>query len=442
MIARNALSLCIMVLFAFLPWTDTAPAQESNTAQQLIRDVLTAGGDPPVIETGSGGALVSQGSWTAPKGGYRDPLGNFPRPSDHDLRVLVPDGMNQAEALQFYQQTRARVASRVRAKFGANAERVLRSINIYPPEQLMAGVTTEAEAIERFSKLGMGTPNLGGLRPEGLWTEGRFPFARGYERTTGRIFYNKGGKMQQGFADIVSDIVSGADDAVPQTLVGASQNAAAFAQKVAHAVETGHPEDAIKSLERTKTNLGKSFGLAGETPSTSYLDDLIAKVKNDPLPLSNPTLRQEILEAMKRATLEARLLEKLNSASVADKELITRWLQEIRTGGTTCERIMAFFGKLPLDKIALSLNTIFTFYQGYVIAGKVDEGDIEGALRESLVWYAFEYDWHRSRHDGDDGQSAHRAGEILRLRSHGFNAELRRPAGGRLHRARTRSECP
>ncbi len=391
MIARNSLSLCILVLFVFLPCTNTAPAQEPNTAQRFIRDVLIAeGGGPPVIETGSGGALVSQGSWTAPKGGYRDPLGNFPRPSDHDLRVLIPDGMNQAEALQYYQQTRARVAARVRAKFGENAERVLRSVNIYPPEQLMAGVTTEAEAIERFSKLGIGTPNLGGLPPEGLWAEGRFPFARGYERTTGRIFYNKGGKMQQGFADIVSDIVSGADDAVAQTLVGASQNAAAFAQKVAHAVETGHPEDAIKSLQRTRTNLGKSFGLAGETSSTSYLDDLIAKAKNDPLPLNNPTLRQEILEAMKRATLEARLLEKLKSASVADKELITRWLQEIRTGGTTGQKIMAFFGKLPLDKIALGLNTIFTFYQGYVIAGKVDEGDIEGALRETIVWAAFE----------------------------------------------------
>lgn len=391
MIARNALSLCILALFAFLPCTNIAPAQESNTAQRFIRDVLIAeGGGPPVIETGSGGALVSQGSWTAPKGGYRDPLGNFPRPSDHDLRVLIPNGMNQAEALQFYQQTRARVAARVRAKFGENAERVLRSVNIYPPEQLMTGVTTEAEAIERFSKLGIGTPNLGGLPPEGLWTEGRFPFARGYERTTGRIFYNKGGKMQQGFADIVSDIVSGADDAVAQTLVGASQNAAAFAQKVAHAVETGHPEDAIKSLQRTKTNLGKSFGLAGETSSTSYLDDLMAKIKNDPLPLNNPTLRQEILEAMKRATLEARLLERLNTASVADKELITRWLQEIRTGGTTGQKIMAFFGKLPLDKIALGLNTIFTFYQGYVIVGKIDEGDIEGALRETIVWAAFE----------------------------------------------------
>lgn len=391
MIARHALSLCILVLFVFLPLTNTAPAQESNTAQRLIRDVLIGdAGSTPVIETGSGGALVSQGSWTAPKGVYRDPLGNVPRPSDHDLRVLIPDGMNQAEALQFYRQTRARVASRVRAKFGKDAERVLRSINIYPPEQLMAGVTTEAEAIERLSKLGIGTPNLGGLPPEGLWTEGRFPFARGYERTTGRIFYNQGGKMKHGFADIVSDIVSGSDDAVAQTLVGASQNTVAFAQKVAHAVEAGQPEDAIKNLQRTRTHLGKSFGLAGETSSTSYLDDLIAKVKSDPVPLSNPTLRQEILEAMNRATLEARLLEKLKSASVADKELITRWLKEIRTGGTTGQKIMAFFGKLPLDKIALGLNTIFTFYQGYVIAGKVDEGDIEGALRESLVWVAFE----------------------------------------------------
>ncbi len=367
-------------------------AQEPNTAQKLIEEVLMAGGEKvaPVIEPGSGCALVSLGSWTKPGGSYRDPLGSHQRPSDHDLRLVVPKGLNNAEALQFYNQTRARVAYGVRMRFGVNANRILESINIYPPEQLMAGVKTEAEAIERFAEHKIGTPNLGGLPPDGLWTKGRFEFARAYERTSGRIFFNDGKKMQSGFADIISDVVCGAEDAVPSTLSGASQNAAAFAEKAAHAVEAGRPEDAIKDLQRTRTSLGKGYGLAKVEGSASYLDDLISKAKKDPFPLLNPSLRDEILKATKRASLEAHLLEKIETASAADKELITQWLKELNGQTTVGQKIMNFFEKVPFDKIALGLRTIFTFYQGYVIAGKVDENDIDGALREAGVWVTFE----------------------------------------------------
>jgi hypothetical protein len=386
---RRPTFLAGFISFLFILWTAAGFAQEPNTAQTLIKDVILGEGGTPVIEAGSGGALVSQGSWTKPGGSYRDPLTNL-HPSDHDMRVVVPQGMNNAEALQFYNQTRARVAYRVRARFGANADKILESINIYPPEQLMAGVTAESEAIERFSQLGIGTPNLGGTPPEGLWTSGRFSFARAYERTSGRIFFNSGGKMQSGFADLVSDVAAGADDAVAFTLEGASQNAAAFAEKVAHAVEAGKPEDTIKNLQRTRTYLGKSYGLSQTEGSASYLDDLIAKARNDPFPLLNPSLRQEIMQATRRASLEARLLEQLPTASAADKELIMRWLQEIQSGGTTGQKIMHMFGKVPFDKIGLGLRTVFSFYQAYVIAGKVDEGDIEGALREAGVWVTFE----------------------------------------------------
>jgi tetratricopeptide (TPR) repeat protein len=366
-------------------------AQEANTAEILIKDVLMASGEgvTPVIETGSGCALVSAGSWTKVGGSYRDPLTNV-RGSDHDLRLVVPEGMNNAEALQFYNQTRARIATRVRMRFGPNATKVLEAINIYPPEQLMTGVTSEFEAIDRLGKLGISTPNLGGTAPEGLWTQGRFSFARIYERSTGRIFFNSGGTMQSGFADIVSDVVAGADDAAVYTLKGASQNAAAFAEKVAHAVEAGKPEDAVKNLTRTRSMLGKSYGLAQMEGSASYLDDLIARAKSDPFPLLNPSLRQEIVLATQRASLEARLLEQLPTAGAADKELITRWLQEIQSGGTTGQKIMQMFGKVPFDKIGLGLRTVFSFYQAYVIVGKVDEGDIEGALREAGVWAVFE----------------------------------------------------
>ena len=364
-------------------------AQEPNTAQKLIKDVLLSGSGTPIIDAGSGCALVSGGSWTKVGGSYRDPL-TIVNGSDHDLRMLVPDGMNNVEALQMYNQTRARVASRVRAQFGANGNKVLEAINIYPPEQLMAGVTTEAEAVERLSKLGIGTPNLGGTPVEGLWSSGRFSFARAYERSTGRIFYNSGGAMRSGFADIVSDVVAGADDAAVYTLRGASQNAAAFAEKVAHAVEAGKPEDTIKNLQRTRSMLGKSYGLAQAEGSAGYLDDVIAAAKADPFPLLNPTLRQKIVQATRRASLEARLLEQIQNASVADNELITRWLRELQSGGTTGQKIMQMFGKVPFDKIGLGLHTAFSFYQAYVIAGKVDSGDIEGALREAGAWVTFE----------------------------------------------------
>ena len=85
-----------------------------------------------VAETGE--TIVGCGSWISGKK-YKDPL--LSGTSDHDMRVVKTGGGDEA-AMKSWLNVREKVAAKVRARFGANADKVLRSINIYPPDELMA----------------------------------------------------------------------------------------------------------------------------------------------------------------------------------------------------------------------------------------------------------------------------------------------------------------
>jgi hypothetical protein len=226
------------------------PALGQSTAQTLISQVIGVGGGPALIPTGANYGVVGVGSWITGQN-YRDPLGNFARPSDHDLRVVVPSTASREEALQIYNTVRSRIISRVNVQFGSRAPEVLRSINIYLPNQLMVGVTNESEAIQAMREAGVVTPNLGGEAVEGLWTSGRFEFTRAYE-TKGRLFYNSGGQMRAGYADILSDVIHGEPDVAINTLRGAAQNGEAFASKALKALKDDKPEDLVKNLTRAE----------------------------------------------------------------------------------------------------------------------------------------------------------------------------------------------
>jgi len=374
-----------------------ALAQGDSTAQKIIRDVLGIGGEglSPLIQEGQG--ITGCGSWVASGGSYRDPMAKkspgiwqFDNPSDHDLRLLVPEGTTNAEALRIYKDVRGKIETRVRSTFKRDADRILKSINLYPPEQLMRGVGSPEEAIEALRTLPRGTPNLGGLDPEGLWTKGRMEFARAYEGK-GRIFFNQGGAMRQGFADLVSDVVKGEPDAILNTIPGATSNAEAFAQKTFYSLVGKKDEDIVKNLKRTEGALQKARGLSAQGSVKSRLyDEILSRVESDPMYLAKPEARSLISRYTKEATLEARLLEKLRTAGDADKQLILRWLEEMRAGAGAWQKLWTVFEKVPLQEAAVVLNGIFTFYQIYVIGEKLYEGDKIGALKEAGIWAIFE----------------------------------------------------
>jgi tetratricopeptide (TPR) repeat protein len=392
--------LGVVTFFGLFGIPNSVLGQE-NTAAKIISDVIGVGKDS-FLKVGQG--LTGLGSWVTPGGKYRDPLTRteagayefLNNASDHDLRLVLPEGTSEEEALKIYQEVRSQFVSRVRASFGNEAERVLQSINIYPPEQLMKGVEREAAALQRLDELGVITPNLGGKAPEGLFTPGRFEYARGYEKS-GRLFYNSGGKMKQGFADILSDVVSGAEDVVPDTLRGASSNAEAFAKKAYTAFLEKKPQDLVKNLERAQVNLQKSRAILKDsgtlakssTSQTSSLYSDVSKVVDaDPI-LANPATEQKILQYTKQVSLESRLLGRLETASAAEKELILRWLGEMGAGAGVWDKMWGVFEKVPMQEIGRVLETLFLFYEGYVISGKLGEGDLEGALKETELYATF-----------------------------------------------------
>src|ERR1017187_8852991 len=101
--------------------------------------------------------VVGLGSWISGKK-YNDPLTGGA--SDHDMRLLLPQGTAPENALEEWRATQAKLKEMVKAEFGKDADRVLSTINLYPPTQLVQGVEDGADAAERF--IGLQTvPNLG-----------------------------------------------------------------------------------------------------------------------------------------------------------------------------------------------------------------------------------------------------------------------------------------
>lgn len=59
--------------------------------------------------------------------------------SDHDFRFISSQGSSNQEAFEQWVQARNKITSAIREEFGDQADKVLKSINIYPPNQLMEG---------------------------------------------------------------------------------------------------------------------------------------------------------------------------------------------------------------------------------------------------------------------------------------------------------------
>ena len=162
---KHGAVLGVVILFGLFGIPNSVLGQKI-TPDKIISDVIGVGKNSFLKE---GQALTGLGSWVKVGAKYRDPLARTESgayeflhdASDHDLRLVLPEGTSEEEALKIYQEVRSQIASRVRASFGNEADRMLQSINVYLPEQLMEGVESQAEALRRLDELGVITPNLG-----------------------------------------------------------------------------------------------------------------------------------------------------------------------------------------------------------------------------------------------------------------------------------------
>jgi len=196
------LPLCLaLLLFCALP----APAAAPVEGQIPVREIVDRAVEAYVQRTGN--QVVGMGSWI--KGAtYRNPL-TSPDPSDHDMTPVFQGGKpaeleRQWKDIQSFM--REEIADGLRkAKPGITPQeidKVMRSVNVYPPESLVADVVDEKEAVERFSRM-KAKPNLGGATVEGVWGKAKKPFTQAYAQSAGRTYFRgPKGIVRKGFTDL------------------------------------------------------------------------------------------------------------------------------------------------------------------------------------------------------------------------------------------------
>ena len=149
-------SSVLFLIFLFIPSLLVAADTATNVrVQEVIKEIV---GD-------TNQKFIGLGSWITGQN-YRDPL--FGGTSDHDIKLILPFGTSDDEALKAYKNARKTLTDRIRAKFGSDADKVLKSINLYPPTQLHRTIPSADAAKSTFRQWGV-VPNLG--IPEGALTE-------------------------------------------------------------------------------------------------------------------------------------------------------------------------------------------------------------------------------------------------------------------------------
>jgi hypothetical protein len=363
--------------------------------------------------------VIGQGSWLRPasqaagKGpisrAYADPL--LGGTSDHDLR-LVMKGKDQAIAYR-WKLAQDRLRDGIRSLFPKNASakaieetllkygfrpaeaqalarqggealvgKILQSVNLYAPPQLMREVVNDKTAAAVFKKLGS-VPNLGGRLIEGVWGEGTTAAIQEFE-AGGRLFWNSGKGARAGFVDLVHL----AEGPGRYTLGGAANLSAQWAEKAMEALNEGDPELVAKYLKRLKSTLNlaarKGNLSAGAMADTfAQLDDLIAQAGKGNIPAGQA---QRIL---KGARMQASLLGELaRNPGATDRQVLMAILDS---------KAPSRFGKVgewfrrtweTADNWVMferALQGVFVVYSTWQVAGTWGEQGMETALRQAGV---------------------------------------------------------
>lgn len=356
-------SVLALVIFG-LP----APQQPSTALrmQSILKSV--------VQETGA--KLLSVGSWIS-QTNYRDPL-KFAAGSDHDLRLLMPPGTTAEDANQAWRAVRQKIIEKVRAEFGKDASKVLANTNFYAPSQLMSGVETQADALERFAKLGQ-VPNLGysgkvtASTPmklaEGLYGPGAGAYTQAYERSAGRLFYSVNGKVYSGMADLVHE----GEGIAKYTVSGSASTAFQWAAHAEEAMKASSPEAVAKYLARLERDLVKARDLARLPVNTALraeLAEMASKLRANPRALTS--LEGPLTSLLHRASLEGALLSRFDRGGLAQKAILRVAIDGIEAGNKVGKALTAALEKIPGSLVVEGMVTMFSTYMASRSLGEED----------------------------------------------------------------------
>ena len=250
--------------------------------------------------------VIKQGSWIS-KDNYReifkrdagelvpDKFGNLiasANPSDCDARLFIPfqkvsDDVVKGVWLEFREKLGKNLESMAK-KAGYSSfdiQNIRKAVNFYPPEQLIKGITTRAEALEFFNNMGT-YPSLLEAGEEGA--DGMFARNTQFLRQK----YEKGARVR--VCQLVADesgsgwrlerkltaVKEHAIEGVAKKNVKGFANAAELAIHDANkAAKAGNPDLAIKNIDRAGDYLTNARKLTNANTSSKLIKDLEALEK-------------------------------------------------------------------------------------------------------------------------------------------------------------------
>lgn len=329
--------------------------------------------------------VVGMGSWISGKN-YGDVL--KAGASDHDLRLVAPRGTNEAAALRQWQEARNRLSRLIEKEFGGDAAKVMKTVNLYPPTQLMKGVEDMADAQARFVKLGQ-VPNMGyreavsAATPakfsEGLYGTGSKVWTDAYEESAGRLFYSRGGKAYMGLTDL-THLSEGIERF---SVSGMSNTSGQWIDHVAEELAHGRGDKVAKYIERIDRDLAKAKSLARVDMDVAWrkeLRDLAKTLKDHPGRLGS--LQREIDAAMSRARMESSILGCYEKTGASGRKILNAALTDIQKQGRL-SRIWAKAGdSVPPGTIAMGIILYIQTRETVKAAG---EEDFQKAYNEAFI---------------------------------------------------------
>jgi len=153
-----SIALCVGLLSAAVSTSNYT----ADMVEGVIEEFISASGTTDM-------EIIGQGSYIK-KSGFRDPL--LGGSSDFDMRIRLKNAnVSPEEAARRWVEVQNRIRQIVQKKFGNMtfmingkpvnaAQAILQKINLYPPQQIMKGVTSKSQAYALFKRYGI-VPNLG-----------------------------------------------------------------------------------------------------------------------------------------------------------------------------------------------------------------------------------------------------------------------------------------
>jgi hypothetical protein len=358
---------------------NAAIAQNTMATKDAIRELIT---EYIATESKTGTKMIGLGSWIS-GGNYRDPLTTSSGvPSDHDMRMFMPEGTSDHAAFEEWRKAQNWIKTRVKERFGKDSDEILKSINIYPPDQLMKDFNSASDAKRTFANVYKSSPNLGGAEPEGLFSKASKGWKQNYEAKKGVVIYQDP-KSNKVFTSNTS-LEHMSEGYGKFTLNGMADLTDEWIEHLDDAIGQGDPQFIKKYLERMDESLAKGKNL-GRSQHDDYIRNLIKRLDKMK---AGDAIDDELLAAIKavrkKAAQEARMLRLLNkTTNPRNIEMIYAMFEPKNTKWKRFKNaVFDIADEIPIDTVLQGIFVAFDAYQSY---DAYASGDPERALREAMA---------------------------------------------------------